>query len=50
MQLTVWSLSAEFVEFPVVRAANKCLPLARGELENRPFGMPAIAKPDAAIG
>jgi hypothetical protein len=49
-RLTVWSLPAEFVEFPVVRAADKCLPFARGKLENRPFGMPAVAKSDAAIG
>lgn len=46
----MWSLPAEFVEFPVVRAANECLPFARGKLQNGPFGMPAIAKSDAAIG
>jgi hypothetical protein len=49
MQLTVRSLAAEAIEFSVLRASEKCVPFVRRESENRPFGLPAVAKADATI-
>jgi hypothetical protein len=45
-----WSLTAEAVEFPVVGAANECVPFIRSEFEHRPVRMTAVAEADAAIG
>ncbi len=45
-----WSLTAEAVEFPVVGAADECVPFIRSEFEHRPVRMTAIAEADAAIG
>jgi hypothetical protein len=43
-------LSAEAVEFSVLRAAKECVPFVRSEFEHRPFRVAAIAEADAAIG
>ena len=43
-------LSAEAVEFSVLRAAEECVPFARSEFEHRPFRVAAITEADAAIG
>jgi hypothetical protein len=41
---------AESVEFPVSHSAEKGMPLARGELENRAGGVLAVADTDLAAG
>lgn len=48
--LLVRSLHAETVEFPVANAPEECVPFIRRESENRPFGLPAVADPDLAVG
>ena len=49
-RMAVRSLPAETVEFPVSHAAEKSVPFVRGESENRPSGIPAIADADLARG
>ena len=43
-------LPTETAEFPVMHATDKCVPFVRRERQNRPFGIPAVADTDAAIG
>jgi hypothetical protein len=43
-------LPTETVEFPVMHATDKCVPFVRSERQNGPFGIPAVADTDAAIG
>jgi hypothetical protein len=47
---SVRSLPAETVEFPVSHAAEKSMPLVRGEPEDRPLGVSAVANADFATG
>ena len=44
------SLPAEVVEFTVMGASDERVPFVRRKSEHRPFGVPAIADADLAIG
>jgi len=44
------SLPAEVVEFTVPGTPEECMPFVRCKPEHRPFGIPAIADADLAIG
>ena len=44
------SLPAETIEFSVSDATEKRVPFVRGKLENRTFGVPAVANADLALG
>src|SRR5260370_5422433 len=46
----VRSRPAETVEFSVACASEKRMPFVRRKSKNRPFGVPAVANADAAIG
>jgi hypothetical protein len=43
-------LPAETVEFSVSYASEESVPFVRGESENSPFGVPAVADADLPIG
>lgn len=47
---TLRLLPAETVEFSVSCASEESMPFVRREPENRPFGVPAVAYTDLAIG
>jgi hypothetical protein len=38
------------IEFTVSYAAKKSVPFARGKVQNRTSGIPAVANPDSPIG
>jgi hypothetical protein len=48
--LLVRLLPAETIEFSVSRTSEKRMPFVRCKPENRPFGVPAVANTDLAIG
>jgi len=47
----IWlALTAETIEFPVSDASEKSMPLPRGEHQDWPYGVSAVANADLATG